>query len=537
MTRSLRGSSPPYPGRPVSHASGNRSADGSNTVCDKAGVSRGHSRCRKPPKVDRQLETSSVNRKAGRTHPTEGPNMKKEGKVLVCCKAVPNPSGRAASTRGTGILPSQPITLERIVATDNIAIAWKKVRSNKGAPGIDGVTIEDFPYHFRECWQEIRTAILGGNYIPKPVKRVEIEKPDGGIRPLGIPSVLDRVIQQAITQVMEPTFDFYFSESSFGFRPNRSAHGAVRQVQSYIREGRKIAVDADLSKFFDRVEHDVLMAKVSQRIDDKRVLQLIGKYLRAGVVVKNRLQATPIGVPQGGPLSPLLANIMLDDLDKELEKRGHRFCRYADDFIILVRSPRAGRRVMKSIRYYLKSRLKLLVNVQKSKVVQVEKCSFLGFTFKRGKIRWTRKAFQKFKRRIRELTGRSWGVSMDYRMMKLRQYIRGWINYFGIAEYYRPIPVLDEWIRRRIRMCYWKQWRYTRTKVRNLLKLGTNVKQAVYTALSRKSYWHLSKTMATQSGMTNKWLTEQGLVSIKKLWSRIHYPPQGGTEHSPATAR
>ncbi len=475
-------------------------------------------------KVDMQLETSSVNRKAGRNHPTEGPNMKKEGKVLVCCKAVLNPSGRAASARGTEILPSQPITLERIVATDNVALAWKKVKSNKGAPGIDGVTIEEFPYQFRECWQEIRTAILGGNYTPKPVKRVEIEKPDGGIRPLGIPSVLDRVIQQAITQVMEPIFDYYFSESSFGFRPNRSAHGAIRSVQSYIREGRKIAIDADLSKFFDKVVHDVLMARVSRRVDDKRVLNLIGKYLRAGVVIANRLQTTPLGVPQGGPLSPLLANIMLDDLDKELEKRGHRFCRYADDFIILVRSPRAGRRVMKSIQNYLESELKLLVNEQKSQVVHVEKCSFLGFTFKRGKIRWTDKAFQKFKRRIRELTGRSWGVSMDYRMIKLTQYIRGWINYFGIAEYYRPIPVLDEWIRRRIRMCYWKQWRLPRTKVRNLLKLGTSVKQAVYTALSRKSYWHLSRTMATQSGMTNKWLAEQGLVSIKKLWNKIHYP-------------
>jgi len=450
--------------------------------------------------------------------------MKNEGKVLVSYRAVSTPSGRAASVRVTGKLPSQPISLERIVATDNIAMAWKKVKSNRGAPGIDGVTIEDFPYQFRECWPEIRTAILGGSYKPKPVKRVEIEKPDGGIRPLGIPSVLDRVIQQAITQVMEPTFDYYFSESSFGFRPNRSAHGAIRRVQSYIREGRKIAVDADLSKFFDRVSHDVLMARVSRRIDDKRVLKLIGKYLRAGVVINNRLHATPLGVPQGGPLSPLLANIMLDDLDKELEKRGHRFCRYADDFIILVRSHRAGKRVMKSIRYFLESRLKLLVNEQKSKVVHVEKCSFLGFTFKRGKIRWTDKSFQKFKRRIRELTGRSWRVSMDFRMMKLGQYIRGWINYFGIAEYYRPIPGIDEWIRRRVRMCYWKQWRYARTKVRNLLKLGTNKRHAILSALSRKSYWHMSRTLATQSGMTNQWLFDQGLVSIKKLWSKIHYP-------------
>jgi RNA-directed DNA polymerase len=450
--------------------------------------------------------------------------MKNEGKVLVCYRAVSTPSGGAASVRGAGKLPSYPISLERIVATENIAVAWQKVKSNKGAPGLDGVTIEDFPYQFRECWQEIRAAILEGNYTPKPVLRVEIEKPGGGIRPLGIPTVLDRIIQQAIAQVIEPWFDPHFSESSFGFRPNRSAHGAIRRVQSYIREGRNIAVDADLSKFFDRVDHDILMARVSRRVDDKRVLKLIGKYLRAGVVVNNRLEATPLGVPQGGPLSPLLANIMLDDLDKELEKRGHRFARYADDFIILVRSPRAGRRVMKSIRHFLESQLKLIVNEQKSKVVHVEKCSFLGFTFRRGAIRWTDKAFEKFKRRIRELTGRSWRVSMDYRMMKLGQYVRGWINYFGISKYYRPIPEIDEWIRRRIRMCYWKQWRYARTKVRNLLKLGTNKRHAILSALSRKSYWHLSRTFATQSGMTNEWLAEQGLISIKKLWSKIHYP-------------
>jgi len=522
MTRSLRGSSCSYPGRPERQAVQPTldSIFSSNVEKVRSGVSSGHIRCRMSPKVDKRLETSSVNRKAGRTHPTEGPNMKKEGKELVCYSAVSTPSGGAVAMRGIGKLPSYPISLERIVASDNIATAWQKVKSNKGAPGLDGVTVTDFPDRFRECWQEIRAAILEGKYTPKPVLRVEIEKPDGGARPLGIPTVLDRIIQQAIAQVMEPWFDPHFSDSSYGFRPNRSAHGAVRRVQSYIRKGRKIAIDADLSKFFDRVEHDVLMARVSRRIDDNRVLKLIGKYLRAGVVVNNRLQATPIGVPQGGPLSPLLANIMLDDLDKELEKRGHRFARYADDFLILVRSQRAGRRVMESIRYFLETRLKLIVNEQKSKVVHVGKCSFLGFTFRRGSIRWTEKSFEKFKRRIRELTGRSWRVSMDYRMMKLRQYIRGWINYFGIAEYYRPIPGID----RRIRMCFWKQWRYVKTKVRNLLKLGTSKKHAILSALSRKSYWHLSRTFATQAGMTNKWLAEQGLLSIKKLWCEIHYP-------------
>ena len=490
----------------------------------QSGVSRGHSRCRKPPTAGRRLETSPVNPKAGRTHPTEGPNTKREGNVPVSCVAVLNPAGGAVCMRVAGKQPSEPITLERIVATDNIADAWKKVRSNKGAAGIDGVTINDFPDQFRECWPEIRTAILGGNYTPKPVMRVEIEKPDGGFRPLGIPTVLDRVIQQAIAQVLEPTFEACFSDSSFGFRPNRSAHDAVRRVQSYIRKGRKVAIDADLSKFFDRVEHDVLMARVARRVRDKRVLRLIGRYLRAGVVIDNRLQGTPLGVPQGGPLSPLLANIMLDDLDKELEKRGHSFCRYADDFIILVRSYRAGRRVMRSIRYYLESYLKLLVNEQKSQVLAVDKCTFLGFTFKRGKIRWTEKAFQKFKRRVRELTGRSRGVSMEFRMKELGQYIRGWTNYYGISEYYRPVPEIDEWIRRRIRMCYWKQWRTVRSRVRNLLNLGVNSRYAVLSALSRKSYWHLSKSPATQAGMTNRWLEQQGLVSVKEQWCRIHYP-------------
>ena len=414
--------------------------------------------------------------------------------------------------------------LECILSSDNGKEAWKQVRTNKGAPGIDGITVEEFPYAFRECWSDIRSSILAGKYKPSPVLRVEIPKPDGNLRPLGIPTVLDRVIQQAITQILGPIFDPGFSESSCGFRPGRSAHDGVKQVQKYIKQGYKIAVDLDLAKFFDRVNHDVLMHRISRQIQDKRVLHLIGKYLRAGVMVKGRLQRTTMGVPQGGPLSPLLANILLDDVDKELEKRGHRFSRYADDLIILVKSLRAGQRVMNSTRRFLENKLKLAINEQKSKVAPVEECSFLGFVFIRGKIRWSEKSFQKFKRQIRLLTGRSWFVSMEYRYKKLAEYVRGWMNYYGISEYYRPIPEIDEWLRRRIRMCYWKQWRYTRTKVRNLLKLGTPKKQAILTALSRKGPWHLARTLAAQSGMTNKWLYEQGLISVKEQWVKIHYP-------------
>ena len=353
---------------------------------------------------------------------------------------------------------------------------------------------------------------------------MEIPKATGGTRPLGIPTVLDRLIQQAIYQVMMPIFDPNFSDHSYGFRRARSAHNAVYQIREYIRQGYRVAVDMDLSKFFDTVNHDVLMHRVARKVRDKRVLRLIGKYLRAGVMVNGRLQATRKGVPQGGPLSPLLANILLDDLDKELERRGHRFVRYADDFIILVKSQRAGERVMASVQRFLERKLKLEVNQDKSQVASTNQTDFLGFTFKGTKIRWSDKAFVEFKRRIKELTGRSWFVSMEYRLDKLAQYIRGWMNYFGISEYYRPIPEIDHWLRRRVRMCYWKQWRYARTKVRELRKLGTSLHAAISAAISRKGPWHLARTLATQTGMTNQWLKDQGLLSVKELWVNIHYP-------------
>jgi RNA-directed DNA polymerase len=342
---------------------------------------------------------------------------------------------------------------------------------------------------------------------------------------LTVPTVVDRVIQQAMAQVVGPIFDPGFSASSFGFRPRRSAPQAVKQIQSYIKRGYKVGVDLDLAKFFDRANHDALMARVARKVRDKALLRLIGKYLRAGVLVGERMEPTVTGVPQGSPLSPLLSNILLDDLDKELERRGHRFARYCDDFLIVVKSQRAGDRVKTSIGRFLQSHLKLEINEQKSTVGSIKECTFLGFTFQGSRIYWSPEAVQDFRHRLRKLTGRSWGVSMVYRIRKLNEYIRGWMQYFGLSQYYRPLPELDAWLRRRRRMCCWKQWRYVRTKVRELLKLGTAKKTAILTALSRKGPWHLSRTLATQTGMTTQWLTETlGLVSIRALWIALHYP-------------
>ena len=414
--------------------------------------------------------------------------------------------------------------LERILLQENMRQAWKRVKANKGVAGVDGMSIEEFPEFAQNHWTEVRGTVLDGTYKPSPVLRVEIPKATGGARPLGIPTVMDRVIQQAIAQVLTPIFDPEFSESSYGFRPGRSAHDAVNKVREYIAEGYKVAVDMDLSKFFDTVNHDVLMHRVARKIRDKRVLRLIGKYLRAGVLVNGRYQRTVKGVPQGGPLSPLLANILLDDLDKELERRGHRFVRYADDFLILVKSQSAAERVSQSIKRFLQKKLRLRVNEDKSRIGKTDDTEYLGFTFKGTRIYWSDKAFKEFKRRIKRFTGRSWFVSMQYRLDKLAQYVRGWMNYFGISEYYSPIPELDFWMRRRVRMCYWKQWRFARTKVRNLLELGVSKSAAIPIAMSRKGPWNMSRTLATQVGMNNKWLKAQGVLSIKEMWVNIHYP-------------
>jgi len=435
-----------------------------------------------------------------------------------------NPTGGAIIRRVDGAPDPNLHLLERILSTENVKTAWEQVKANKGAPGVDNVSIKQFPEQFRPQWKEIRKSILAGTYQPSPVKRAEIPKKTGGTRLLGIPRVLDRLIQQAICQILTPIFDPGFSNFSFGFRPGRSAHDAIKQAKEYIREGYRIAVDTDLAKFFDTVEHDVLMCRIARKVRDKRVLSLIGKFLRAGVKVKGRYQKTVRGAPQGGPLSPLLANIMLDDFDKQLEKRGLRFVRYADDFIVFVKSRRAGKRVSASVRRFLERRLKLTVNEKKSRVGPTNGTEYLGFIFKKFKVRWSDKAFSEFKRRVRKLTGRSWGVSLEYRLKKLALYVRGWMNYFGISEYYEPVSEIDMWLRRRIRSCLWKQWRRPRTRIRELLKLGVSLRKAIRVGISRKGPWHLSRTMATQVGMTNRWLAEKGLICIKDRWVKIHYP-------------
>ncbi len=413
--------------------------------------------------------------------------------------------------------------LEQILAPENLQQAWKRVKQNKGAAGVDGLSVDQYLEWAKVHWRTVNLGLERGYYCPLPVKRVEILKANGGVRLLGIPCVNDRVIQQAITQCLQPIIDPDFSGHSYGFRPNRSAHQAVKAVREGIKQGYGYAVDIDLSKFFDNVDHDLLMNRVSKWVDDKRVLALIGKYLRAGVSINGKTEATLRGVPQGGPLSPLLANIMLDDLDRYLENRNYRFARYADDFVISVKSFAEGERIKAEVIVFLET-LKLPINTEKSQVVSVPKLSFLGFVFKGKKIVWSPKALANFKHRIREITGRSWGVSWSYRYLQLRRYISGWINYFGLSEYYRPIPELDHWIRRRIRMCYLKQWCRMKTRIRKLISLGVSTKRAIHIGLSSKGYYRLAKTKAVQMGLNNDWLKAQGLVSVKEQWVKFHYP-------------
>lgn len=406
--------------------------------------------------------------------------------------------------------------MERVLESENLRRALRQVRSNRGAPGIDGMTVDDLAAHLKAHWPTIRSSLVEGTYKPQPVRRVEIPKAEGGTRNLGVPVVLDRFVEQALLQVLQAEWDPTFSAWSYGFRPGRSAHQAVRQAQTYVREGCAWVVDLDLEKFFDRVNHDVLLSRVRARVQDRRVVRLIHRFLKAGAyTLEGVVEPTVEGTPQGSPLSPLLANLLLDDLDKELERRGHRFVRYADDGNIYVRSRRAGERVMASVTRFLERRLKLKVNEAKSAVDRPSNRKFLGFTFTRGRVprrKVSEKSLLAFKAKVRELTGRTRGRTMRQIVLELRTHILGWRGYFGFAEVTSPLRDLDKWIRRRLRSYHWKQW--GRRGYRELRKRGVSRDLAWNTAKSAHGPWRLSQSPALTIALPARYFAALGLPNL-----------------------
>jgi RNA-directed DNA polymerase len=411
--------------------------------------------------------------------------------------------------------------MEEIVQRENVEQAIRRVVANKGAPGVDGMTVKELWPYMRANWIGIKKQLMEGTYKPQPIRGVKIPKPEGGERQLGIPTVLDRTIQQAMVQVMEPLFDPEFSESSYGFRRGRSAHDALKRASEYVEEGRGIVVDIDLEKYFDQVNHDVLMAKIGKKIRDKKLLKLVGRFLRAGLMQEGLMEQRVRGTPQGGPLSPLLSNILLDELDKELEKRPHKFCRYADDCNIYVRTEKAGHRVMQSVKAFLEKKLKLKINETKSAVAPVQERKFLGFFLdESGRIRVSQKAKDRMKKRIREITKRNRGVKMEKIIEELNVYLRGWGNYFQMGMWAGRLRDLDSWVRRRLRCYRFAQGKRNLGRARLLISLGIEEHVAWKVAKSAKRCWRLSAHPVVNKAMPNKMFKALGLLSLAELKAR-----------------
>jgi group II intron reverse transcriptase/maturase len=421
--------------------------------------------------------------------------------------------------------PARTDLWAQVMARENLALALRRVERNAGAAGIDGMTTRELRPWLREHWPGVRAALDAGTYRPQPVRRVTIPKPGGGQRMLGVPTVLDRLIQQATLQVLEPVFEPHFSDHSFGFRPGRSAHHAVERARQFIQDDAVWVVDVDLEAFFDRVQHDALMARIARRVDDRRLLRLLRRYLQAGVMSDEGLKTSEAGTPQGSPISPLLANIMLDDLDRELERRGHRFVRYADDLRVYVASERAGQRVMASITQFIEQRLKLRVNRHKSAVARATSRPFLGFGFVRRagtvKIGVSPKARQRAKDRLRQLTSRTWGVAMDRRIHAINRFTVGWTAYFALAEGERPFSDLDEWLRRRLRQVRWKEWKRGPTRARNLRALGVPPGKAREWANTGKGPWRVAGSWILNTTLTKAYWTSHGLHGFLDPYRRF----------------